>query len=77
MKKEDFERQTRVLLEEIRHEVKIIAEGHSSLSSRLDNIEAMLNNSEQESTTIKEILFDINGRLKDCENRIIKLENKV
>ncbi len=35
--KEDLEQRTRVLLEEIRHELKTVAEGHGMLAKKLDD----------------------------------------
>ena len=73
----NHERETRVLLEEVRHEVKTIAEGHAMLSARIDRLESRLTVIEQELHTIKNILFDINNTLKDFGCRIVKLEDKV
>lgn len=42
-KKTDSERETRVLLEEIRHDLKTVAEGHSILGKKLENHDEKLN----------------------------------
>ena len=40
--KHDSQRETRVLLEQIHSEVKIVAEGHDILNQKLDNVDAKL-----------------------------------
>lgn len=37
-----LERETRVLLEEVRSELKVVAEGHGSIVKRLDKVEEKL-----------------------------------
>lgn len=48
-KKVDFERETRVLLEKIHSEVKTVAEGHSTLVSKIDDVDNRLSKIESNS----------------------------
>jgi ribosome assembly protein YihI (activator of Der GTPase) len=83
----DSERETRVLLERIHSDVKIIAEGQTSNSQRLDRIESAvseLGGLKSDVEMIKVAVMDTNQRVKTIEKkldnhetRIIKVEEKV
>jgi len=77
----DPERETRVLLEEIRHQVKTVAEGHGTIIQKLDENMQILNGHNQRLDRIEMVLTDTNGRVKTIEkdhgSRITKLEEKV
>ena len=70
----DSERETKVLLEDIRHQVKTVAEGHGAIIRKLDDHGMRLDR-------IEIVLTDTNDRVKkiekDHEARITKLEEKV
>ena len=83
-KKTDRERETRVLLEDIRHSVKTIAEGHSAILQKLDINNQCLTGVDTRLTRVEMVVTDTNARLKahekkldTHETRITKLEEKV
>ena len=79
----DFERETRVLLEDVQSNVRLIAEGHSSIVGSLKNIDArldkvegrlgavesMLGSVESELYSVKMAVFDLNTRIAKVENK--------
>ena len=83
----DSDRETRVLLEEIRHEVKTVAEGHSAIMRKLDGHDQRFDNHDQRFDRIEMVVSDINLKvnviekkldenIEDHEHRIKKLEEK-
>ena len=58
----DSERETRVLLEDVRSELKVVAEGHTSVVKHLDKVE--------------DSLEEIKGKLEQHDLRFDKLENQ-
>jgi len=83
MKKNDKtpKNETRVLLEDIRHQVKTVAEGHGAIIRKLDENTQILNDHGQRLDRIEMVLTDTNDRVKTIEKdhgtRITKLEEKV
>jgi len=82
--KEEFKRHTTVLMEHMTKEVKIVAEGHSVLTKRLDSIEFDLTGVKSDLEVVKTVVMDTNQRVKtiekkldDHETRITKVEEKV
>jgi len=73
----DFELKTRVLLEDIQSSVKVIAEGHSGIISRLDRVEIRLGTVESELHTVKMVVFDLDSRLTKMDHRLTNVENKL
>jgi hypothetical protein len=80
----DLELQTRVLIEDMRHKVTTVAEGHGILVTRLEKLEgdlkivkANLADIQQKFGTFRNIVFDINQQLINHEGRIAGLENKI
>ena len=82
------ERETRVLLEDIRKEVKTIAEGHGTIIRKLDEHDKRFVKIESELDTVKMAVMQISGDIKDLKEevakdlsdhktRIVKLEEKV
>ena len=73
----DSERGTRVLLEDINHSVKTIAEGHSALSSKLNNIDERL--SKIESTFFKNewAIESIKSKVGTIDTKLDRIENVV
>ena len=66
----DFERETRILLEDIQSSVKVIAEGHSGIISRLDRVEVRLGTVESELHTVKMVVYDLDSRLTKVEHKL-------
>ncbi|MDD5496360.1 MAG: hypothetical protein PHP46_04590 [Candidatus Omnitrophica bacterium] len=74
MKREDCDRRTNVLLEEMNSSIKVIAEGHGGITNRLDKIESRLGavesrlgSVEGEVYAVKMAVFDLNSRLARVE----------
>ena len=66
----DSKRNTRVLLEDIQSNVKIIAEGHTGIISRLDRVETRLGAVESELHTVKMVVFDLDSRLTKVDHKL-------
>ncbi len=86
--KTDPQRETRVLMEEVRSELKIVAEGHGSIVKRLDRVEEKLEQHDQRFDKIEGKLGRIEGQLgqlqeqvgsvlKDHEGRLKTVEQKL
>lgn len=84
----DSQRETRVLLEQIRSEVKLVAEQHGSIKEDLTTIKSELgtmkvalieNNVNIKSVKVKQEKIDqkLNTAIDDHEKRIHKLETKI
>ncbi len=72
---QDVKRYTGMLFEDLRKDVKAIAEGHSILDSKIDNLQKELTETKKELTgtrreltgTRQELKADINGLRRDIE----------
>lgn len=75
--KTDLEQKTRVLLEEVRHGLNTIAEGHGALSSKLNNIDERL--SKIESTFFKNewAIESIKNKVGTIDTKLDRIENVV
>lgn len=80
----DSERETRVLLEDIRQQVKIVAEGHGIIIKKLEDHDKKFEHIDQRFDVIETVLTDTNARVKSIEKkldnhetRITKVEEKV
>ena len=80
----DSERETRVLLEDIRQQVKIVAEGHGTIIKKLEDHDKKFEQIDQRFDRIETVLTDTNVRVKSIEKstiitkaRIAKVEEKV
>ena len=77
----DSERETRVLLEDIRQQVKTVAEGHGTIIRKLDEHDKKFEHIDQRLDKIEMVLTDTSDRVKTIEkdqgSRIAKLEEKV
>jgi len=80
----DSERETRVLLEDIRQQVKIVAEGHGTIIKKLEGHDKKFEQIDQRFDRIETVLTDTNVRVKSIEKkldnhetRITKVEEKV
>ena len=73
----DSERETRVLLEEVRFELKVVAEGHTSVVRRLDKVEDGLQEVKGGLQEVKGRLIKVEGRLDRVEGRLGKVEGRL
>jgi chromosome segregation ATPase len=86
-----FERHTNILMEQMKHEVKTVAEGHSILVKKLDKVESEIGEIKNdvqglkqdmrevksELGSVKMIVINISHEMNDHEKRIKKVEEKV
>ena len=86
-----FERHTNILMEQMKHEVKTVAEGHSILVKKLDKVESEIGEIKNdvqglkqdmrevksELGSVKMIVMNISHEINDHEKRIKKVEEKV
>ena len=70
MARADFERGTRVLLEQIRSDVRTVAEGHGVLSSKLDQVVGCLDKVEGRLDKVEGCLDKVEGRLVRVEGEL-------
>ena len=73
----DSERETRVLLGEVRSELKIVAEGHTSVVKRLDKVEDGLQEVKGGLQEVKGSLGRVEGRLSKVEGQLGQLQDQV
>ena len=76
-KEYDSERETRVLLEDVRSQLKVVAEGHGLLVGRLDKVEAKLTEHDQRFDRIDGRLDRVEGRLDGVDGRLDGVENQL
>ena len=78
--KTDFGRETRVLLEDVRSELKVVAEGHTSIVKRLDGVGAKLIQHDHRFDRIEgqlgQLQQQVGSVLTDHESRLKVLEAK-
>ncbi len=88
--REEFKRHTSILMEQMKHEVKTVAEGHGVIirkleehDKRFDEVDAKLMEHdkkfakvESELQSIGMAVMEISHEIKNHEKRIIKLEEK-
>ena len=89
--KGEFERHTNILMEQMRHEIKTVAEGHGSIirkleehDKRFDKVDAKLTEHdkkfakvESELQSISMAVMDTGHEIKEHQKRIKKVEEKV
>jgi len=73
----DSERETRVLLEDVRSGLKIVAEGHTSIVRRLDKVEDKLEQHDHRFDQLEGKLGQVDGRLNKIEGQLDQLQNQV
>ena len=73
----DLERETRVLLEEIRHEVKTVAEGHGVIVSKLDDIDNMLRKNESDHFKIEMDVESIKSKTGTIDIKLDRIEREL
>ncbi len=66
----DSERETRVLMEEVRSELKIVAEGHGSIVKRLDRVEEGLQVVKEDLKEVKVGLQVVKGQLGQLQDQV-------
>ncbi|NLB41184.1 MAG: hypothetical protein GX815_02815 [Clostridiales bacterium] len=67
---EDVKRHTGVLVEDLRHEVKAIAEGHSILDRKIDNMQ-------QDLTGVKKEVSGLKKDMTIVKNYVIAVDDKL
>ncbi len=67
---EDVKRHTGVLVEDLRREVKAIAEGHSILDNKIDNVQ-------QELTGVKNDVSGLKQDMTIVKNYVIAVDDKL
>ena len=75
--KSDSDQKTRVLLEEIHHQVKTIAEGHGGLVQKFDEHDKKLNKIASELGTAKMALMTIIGDVKTLRSDVDTVKSDV
>lgn len=65
-----FERHTNILMEQMKHEVKTVAEGHSILVKKLDKVESEIGEIKND---VQEVKNDVQGLKKD----MVEVKNDV
>ena len=76
-KRFDSEKETRVLLEEVRFELKVVAEGHTSVVGCLDKIEGRLDKVEGELHGVQLKLVQHDERFDRMDQRFDRLEGQL
>lgn len=76
-KEVDFERETRVLLEEIRHNVKTIAEGHDTIVSKLDEIDNMLQKNESDHFKFQMHIESVKSQTGTIDIKVDRVEKEL
>lgn len=75
--KEEFKRHTNVLMEQMKYEVKTVAEGHGAIMRKLEEHDKKFAKVEVELQSISMAVMAISHDTKGQEKRIKKLEEKV
>ena len=73
----DSGRETRVLLEAMHKDIKTVAEGHSTLNNKLDNIESELSTVKSELSTVKAATMESSHRIKALETGQKEIKQKL
>jgi len=68
--KEEFKRHTNVLMEQMKHEVKTVAEGHSILVKKLDKVESEIGELKNDMAIIKPIVAANSKDLKEIKSEL-------
>ena len=66
----DSKRETRVLLEDVRSQLRVVAEGHGLLVIRLDRVEAKLSEHDHRFDRIEVRLDHMEGQLSQLQNQV-------
>jgi len=76
-KKFDLERETRVLLEDVRHGLKTVAEGHGSLARKLDDHDKKFVKIESDLVVIKTDLRFIKSELGSTKSELGSVQSEL
>jgi len=68
--KEEFKRHTNILVEQVRHEIKTVAEGHGSIIKKLEEHDKRFND-------IDERFDKIDSKLVEHDKRFAKVESEL
>ena len=77
MARADFERGTRVLLEQIRSDVRTVAEGHGVLSSKLDQVVGCLDKVEGRLVRVEGELTAVKVAVIENHHQLERLDHKL
>ena len=72
-----FERHTNILMEQMKHEVKTVAEGHGAIMRKLEEHDKKFAKVESELQSISMAVMDTGHEIKEHQKRIKKVEEKV
>ena len=79
-----FERHTNILMEQVKHEVKTVAEGHGSIirkledhDERFDKVDAKLAEHDKKFAKVKSELDTISMAVMDTNQRVKAIETKI
>ena len=73
----DSQRQTRVLLEQIRSEVKTVSEQHGSIMEKLEGHDKQFTNIESELNTVKSDLISVKSDLISVKSDLISVKSEL
>jgi ABC-type transporter Mla subunit MlaD len=74
---DDSQLQTRVLLEQIDQNVKVVAEQHGSIVKRLDNIESKLGQHDQRFDKIESTLNSVKNAVMEVDEKVTRVEHNL
>ena len=75
--KGEFKRHTNILMEQMKHEVKTVAEGHGAIMRKLEEHDKKFAKVEVELQSISMTVMEISHDTKGHEKRIKKIEEKL
>jgi len=73
-KKIDTDRETRVLLEEVRHEVKTVAEGHGSIISKLEEMDRQFRKNDSEHFKLEMLMESVKSQAGTIDTKATRIE---
>ena len=66
----DSERETRVLLEDVRSQLRVVGEGHGLLANRLDKVEGSLREVKSDLQEVKDDFRGVKGQLNQLQKQV-------
>ena len=74
--KEEFKRHTNILMEQMKHEVKTVAEGHSILIKKLDKVESEIGEVKKDVHELKQDMVEVKNDVHELKQdmREVKTE---
>ena len=73
----DSERETRVLMEEVRSELRVVAGGHGLIIGRLDKVEGRLDRVENDLQGVKDGFQGVKGKLTQHDQRFDRIDGQL